>query len=167
MPRGHVTLNKRAAEHARLLTCLIVGCSLVLGVPNPPSLVHATAPITSSGLNTQVSAPLPLASGHTQYNITGGTRPGCGVNLFHSFGNFNVPTNNIANFLNSGSVDQNGTLLLPNLPTANILGRINGGNASSIFGMIQTNGPGGFPNANLFLMNPNGFLFGPTATINV
>src|SRR5262249_19078222 len=66
-----------------------------------------------------------------------------------------------------GSVDLNGTLLLPNLPTANILGRINGGNPSSIFGMIQTNGPGGFPNANLFLMNPNGFLFGPTATINV
>ena len=66
-----------------------------------------------------------------------------------------------------GVVDLNGTVLPPHLPTANILGRINGGNPSSIFGMIETNGPGGFPNANLFLMNPNGFLFGPTATINV
>ena len=130
-------------------------------------LVQAASPITSSGLNTQVSAPLPLASGQTQFNITGGTRPGGGTHLFHSFGNFNVPTNNIANFLNSGSINQNGTLLPPNLPTANILGRINGGTPSSIFGMIQTNGPGGFPTANLFLMNPNGFLFGPTATINV
>src|SRR5262249_58396961 len=90
-----------------------------------------------------------------------------GLNLYHSFGNFNVPSNNIANFLNSGSIDLNGTVLLPNLPTSNILGRINGGNPSSIFGMIQTNGPGGFPNAHLFLMNPNGFLFGPTPTINV
>src|SRR5262249_38084862 len=92
----------------------------------------------------------------TQYDITGGTRPGGGTNLFHSFGNFNVPTNNIANFQNETG-----------LPTSNILGRINGGNPSSIFGMIQTNGPAGFPTAKLFLMNPNGFLFGPTATINV
>src|SRR5215472_8557142 len=160
MQRGSASVKKR--EQDRVILSFILACSLVLAF-NPTSLVQASSPITSSGLHTQVSAPLPLASGHTQFNITGGTRPGCGVNLFHSFGNFNVPTNNIANFLNSGSVDQNGTLLLPNLPTSNILGRINGGNPSSIFGMIQTNGPGGFPNANLFLMNPNGFLFVPTA----
>jgi filamentous hemagglutinin family protein len=152
--------------YARVIVSFIFGCSLVLAF-NPTSLVQASSPITSSGLNTQVSASLPLATGQTQYTITGGTRPGGGLNLFHSFGNFNVPNHNIANFLNSGSVDQDGTLLLPNLPTSNILGRINGGNPSSIFGMIQTNGPGGFPTANLFLMNPNGFLFGPTATINV
>ena len=118
-------MNTRDADHERVIPCLILGWSLVLAF-NPTSLVQASSPITSSGLNTQVSAPLPLASGQTQFNITGGTRPGGGVNLFHSFGNFNVPTNNIANFLNSGSVDQNGTLLLPNLPTSNILGRING-----------------------------------------
>jgi filamentous hemagglutinin family protein len=86
-----------------------------------------------------------------QYDITGGTR--AGTNLFHSFGNFNVPTNNIANFLNDSG-----------LATSNILGRITGGNPSTIFGMIQTTG---FLNANLFLMNPAGFLFGPNATLNV
>src|SRR5262245_3415150 len=97
----------------------------------PTDIARAAAPITPSGLNTQVSAPVALPSGKTQYNITGGTRPGGGTNLFHSFGDFNVPTNNIANFLNDSG-----------LPTSNILGRISGGNPSSIFGMIQTTGFG-------------------------
>src|SRR5215813_5080000 len=149
-----------------MIRYFILGFSLLLAF-NPNSLAPAASPITPSGLNTQVTLSATPPPGKTQFDITGGTRPGGGPNLFHSFGQFNVPTNNIANFLNSGSVDLNGTVLLPNLPTSNILGRINGGNPSSIFGMIQTNGPGGFPTANLFLMNPNGFLFGPTATINV
>jgi filamentous hemagglutinin family protein len=88
-----------------------------------------------------------------QFNITGGTRPGSGTNVFHSFGNFNVPNANIANFLNETG-----------LPTSNILGRVTGGNISNIFGTIQTTG---FVNANLFLINPAGFLFGPNATLNV
>jgi len=88
-----------------------------------------------------------------QYDISGGTRPGGGANLFHSFGDFNVPNNNIANFLNDSG-----------LATSNILGRVTGGNLSNIFGTIQTTG---FGNANLFLMNPAGFLFGPNATVNV
>src|SRR5260370_1240250 len=72
--------------------------------------VHAATPITPSGLNTQVSGAIVTGSGQTQttqYDITGGTRPGgaTGTNLFHSFGDFNVPTHNIANFLNAGSVD--------------------------------------------------------------
>jgi filamentous hemagglutinin family protein len=117
--------------------------------------VPASKPITSSGLNTAVSNPITIGN-QTQYNITGGTRPGGGTNLFHSFGNFTVPNNNIANFLNDSG-----------LPTSNILGRVTGGNISNIFGTIQTNGPSGFGNANLFLMNPAGFLFGPNATINV
>ena len=162
-------MKQRAAEQAKVICCLLFGCSVVLAVLYLPSLVHATSPITSSGLNTQVNLSQIPPPGKVQYDITGGTRPGgaAGTNLFHSFGNFNVPTNNIANFLNSGSVDLAGNPLAAGLSTSNILGRINGGNPSSIFGMIQTNGPGGFPNANLFLMNPNGFLFGPTATINV
>jgi large exoprotein involved in heme utilization and adhesion len=93
----------------------------------PPTISEAQAPpITPSGLHTQVSAPVNIPGG-TQYNITGGTRPGAGPNLFHSFGQFGVPTANIANFLNETA-----------LPTSNILGRVTGGNPSNIFGTIRT-----------------------------
>ena len=115
--------------------------------------VQAAAPITPSGLNTEINLSKTPPAGTTQYDITGGTRPGGGTNLFHSFGDFNVPANHIANFLNDSS-----------LATSNILGRVTGGNISNIFGTIQTSG---FTNANLFLINPAGFLFGPSATINV
>ena len=89
--------------------------------------VHAQTgpPITSSGFNTNVTS-----NGGT-YNITGGTRPGGGESLFHSFGEFSVPTNHIANFLNDSG-----------LSTSNILGRVTGNNPSSIFGTIQTTGFG-------------------------
>ncbi len=137
-------------EPARLVQHLALSLSLLFLVPYPVSLAQT---ITSSGLNTAVSGPISLPSGQTQFDITGGTRPGGGGNLFHSFGNFNVPNNNIANFLNSSG-----------LPTSNILGRVTGGNVSNILGTIQTTG---FGNANLFLMNPAGFLFGPNATLNV
>ena len=110
----------------------------------------AQAPITSSGLNTRVGQ---ASTNSLQYDITGGTRPANGPNLFHSFGEFGVPIGHIANFLNETA-----------LPTTNILGRVTGGNSSNIFGMIQTTG---FGNANLFLMNPAGIVFGPTASLNV
>ena len=112
---------------------------------------QTTSPITPSGLNTHISTPITLSDGTVQHNITGGTR--ADGNLFHSFGNFNVPKNNIANFLNETA-----------LPTTNILGRVTAGNPSAIFGQIQTTG---FHNANLFLMNPAGIIFGPNASLSV
>lgn len=146
--------------HRLAATVLVV--SLLLFFPyRIPATQGQSAPITSSGLNTVVT------QNANTFNITGGTRPGGVTNLFHSFGNFSVPNTNIANFLNSGSVDIAGNVLGSGLPTSNILGRVTGGNPSSIFGTIQTNGVGGFGNANLFLMNPAGVIFGPTATLNV
>src|SRR5215831_18674942 len=135
-----------------MIRYFLFGFSLVLAF-NPTSLVQAAAPITPSGLNTQVNLSQTPPAGKTQFDITGGTRPGGGPNLFHSFGQFNVPNNNIANFLNDSG-----------LATSNILGRVTGGNISNIFGTIQTTG---FGNANLFMMNPAGFLFGPNAAVNV
>ena len=131
-----------------------------------PITSHAAAPITPSGLHTHVDLSLTPPDGTIQYDITGGTRPGgvSGTNLFHSFGDFGVPLNNIANFLNGISFDNNGDPLPSGLSTSNILVRVTGGNISNIFDTIQTTD---FGNANLFLMNPSGFLFGPNATLNV
>ena len=146
-------MTKSHWEPALLARRLMLGLFLFLAIPCSISLAQEVTLITSSGLTTTVSAPITLPSGETQFDITGGTRPGGGANLFHSFGNFDVPHNNIANFLNNSG-----------LATSNILGRVTGGNVSDIFGSIQTTG---FGNANLFLMNPAGFVFGPNATVNV
>ena len=77
-------------KRARVVRCLLaLGLSLVLSVPFSVSLAQT---ITSSGLNTTVSAPIvSIPSGKIQINITEGTRPGGGANLFHSFGEVQCP----------------------------------------------------------------------------
>jgi filamentous hemagglutinin family protein len=153
--RARLIVSHRASMKIKFLAMTILTV-LFLGWNAQPTVIaqaQAPSPITSSGLNTQISAPINNAGGQVQHNITGGARPGSGPNLFHSFGEFGIPANNIANFLNETA-----------LPTSNILGRVTGGNPSNIFGTIQTTG---FGAANLFLMNPAGIVFGPNASLNV
>ncbi|NEQ65231.1 MAG: filamentous hemagglutinin N-terminal domain-containing protein [Symploca sp. SIO2D2] len=104
-------------------------------------------PITAAadGTGTQVTS---AGSNPNQFDISGGTH--CGANLFHSFEQFNLNPNQIANFL-----------ALPNIQ--NILGRVVSGDASFIDGLIQVTGN----NSNLYLMNPAGIIFGSEATLNV
>jgi filamentous hemagglutinin family protein len=85
-----------------------------------------------------------------QFNINGGQLSGDGANLFHSFQDFGLDTNQVANFESNGNIQ-------------NILGRVVGGNASIINGLIQVTGG----NSNLFLMNPAGIVFGANAQLNV
>src|SRR5437870_13444015 len=94
------------------VNAFIATLSLVM-LMRPDAGQAETTHITPSGLNTQVGTPTTLPSGQINYDITGGTRPGNGPNLFHSFGEFSVGTNNIANFLNETAI-----------PTSNILGRV-------------------------------------------
>ena len=81
--------------------------------------------------------------------ITGGTT--VGSNLFHSFQQFSIDgtTINSALFNNSVMID-------------NIITRVTGIDQSFINGLISANG-----GANLFLLNPNGLVFGPNAALNI
>jgi filamentous hemagglutinin family protein len=75
-----------------------------------------------------------------------------GTNLFHSFSEFNLTSSQSATFTNTTAA-----------VISNVLGRITDTNASSIDGRIAST----IPDANLFLMNPHGMMFGPNATLDV
>jgi filamentous hemagglutinin family protein len=83
-----------------------------------------------------------------RFDIHGGVRSG--NNLFHSFSQFGLGANQSANFLTDPALQ-------------NVLARVTGGQPSLIQGMLQVSGS----NANLFLLNPAGIVFGPTASLNV
>jgi filamentous hemagglutinin family protein len=82
--------------------------------------------------------------------ITGGaTRQ---INLFHSFQEFNISEGRAAYFFSpSGDIQ-------------NILARVTGTNPSGIFGRLGTFGNS---SPNLFLINPNGIVFGKNASLDV
>jgi filamentous hemagglutinin family protein len=130
----------------------IVAAGLIFGAINTPvdGATNITPTPGAGGLGTQVLPP-----NNNIYGIRGGKT--VGNNLFHSFGQFSVATGDTAQFQT--------TNLIPNASMSNILGRVTGGNASALFGTIDS--ATFYPNANLFLINPAGFLFGPSATVNV
>jgi filamentous hemagglutinin family protein len=110
--------------------------------------ILATPDGAAGATGTNVSLPVNQQVENSQINITGG-QP-AGTNLFHSFQEFSTPQGQTANFVINPLVQ-------------NVLTRVSGGNPSIINGLVQvTNG-----NANLFLMNPAGILFGPKASLNL
>ena len=76
-------------------------------------------------------------------------------NLFHSFRDFSISSTESATFTEQG--------LLNPASIRHILARVTGGNESIIYGQLNSL----IGSADLYLMNPNGILFGENATLNV
>ena len=98
--------------------------------------------VSDNTLQTAVTQPIA-----NRFEINNGVRSG--NNLFHSFSQFSVPTNGAAIFNNA-------------LDIQNIFSRITGSQISNIDGIVTNQG-----NASLFLMNPNGIVFGPNAQLQL
>ncbi|MGB3491338.1 MAG: filamentous hemagglutinin N-terminal domain-containing protein [Elainellaceae cyanobacterium] len=86
-------------------------------------------------------------SGQEIQRIDGGAVRG--ESLFHSFSEFNIGVQESAYFSNPAGIQT-------------ILGRVTGNDISDIFGTLGVLG-----NADLFLINPNGFVFGETARLDM
>ena len=101
-----------------------------------------TLGVENSRLNRDV-----LINGINADTIDGGATRNS--NLFHSFSEFNINDGQTVYFLNPAGIE-------------NILTRVTGGNASNIFGTLGVDGA-----ANLFLINPNGIVFGENASLDL
>ncbi len=105
------------------------------------SLNLASAQVTTDGTtNSNVSAD------GNNFTIENGDR--AGSNLFHSFRDFSIPNGGSAFFDNADAIE-------------NIFSRVTGGKISNIDGLIRAN------NANLFLINPAGIIFGAGARLDL
>lgn len=125
----------------RKAECLWIGLPLSLLV----ACAAAATPIPAvDGTNTRVSID------GNQFDIHGGSLSSDQTNLFHSFQEFGLSQNQVANFLSNAQIE-------------NILTRITGGNPSLVDGLLQVSGG----SSNLFLMNPSGIIFGPNASLNL
>lgn len=135
-------LNKETQSQQPIIYRLIAPLSLIIvGLPTSLKAQPIAAP---DGTGTTIT---PQGN---QFDISGGKLSSDGANLFHSFEKFGLNSDQVANFLSSPAI-------------RNILGRITGGEASYINGLIRVTGG----NSNLYLMNPAGLIFGPNAQLNV
>jgi len=119
----------------------LVLCCWAFYLKTTPVAAQSITP-TADGTGTIINH-----NGNT-YHIDGGTQTG--ANLFHSFTEFGLSPQEVANFLSNPQINH-------------ILGRVTGGNASVIQGLIQVSGG----NSNLYLMNPAGWVFHQGASLDV
>jgi filamentous hemagglutinin family protein len=120
-----------------------VGTILLLGLSTQS---RSWAQVTSASDSTNSI----VTQNGQRFDISGGQLSQDQRNLFHSLSQFGLSQGQIVNFLT-------------NPGTQNVLTRIIGGDPSFVDGLVRLTGS----NANLFLMNPAGFVFGSNARLNI
>jgi filamentous hemagglutinin family protein len=112
--------------------------------------ISASAQVTpdaSLGVERSLVTPNVQIQGISADRIDGGAIRGS--NLFHSFSQFNIDNGQRVYFANPTGIE-------------NIFSRVTGSQVSNILGTLGVAG-----NANLFLINPNGIIFGPNARLDI
>jgi filamentous hemagglutinin family protein len=128
-----------------LASCLAIGAALVYF----EDCIFAQVTSDSTlGAERSVVTPKVVINGVPSDRIDGGAIRG--ANLFHSFHEFNVDEGRGVYFTNPTGIQ-------------NILSRVTGNNTSQILGKLGLLGG----NANIFLINPNGIIFGSKASLDV
>jgi filamentous hemagglutinin family protein len=112
-----------------------------------PGLAQSVLPDATLGAETSTVTPDMVIRGVLSDLIEGGATRGS--NLFHSFERFTIDAGRGVYFANPAGIE-------------NILSRVTGNSRSDIFGRLGVLG-----NANLFLLNPNGIVFGPNADLDI
>lgn len=111
-------------------------------------LVYTTFTQAQVVLDGTLGSEVKLEGPHFQITADLGRQEG--NNLFHSFSQFDLNKEQSATFLGPNTVE-------------NIIGRVTGSKNSFIDGTLRSE----IPNANLYLINPNGFIFGPNAKLEL
>ncbi|MBW4520340.1 MAG: filamentous hemagglutinin N-terminal domain-containing protein [Scytolyngbya sp. HA4215-MV1] len=111
------------------------------------ALAQGITPDQTLGAESSIVTPNVRVRGLPASLIQGGATRGS--SLFHSFQDFNVGIGDRVYFANPAGIET-------------ILGRVTGADLTRIFGMLGVDG-----NASLFLINPNGILFGADARLDI
>jgi filamentous hemagglutinin family protein len=135
-----------AANSSMFARAIALLGGLAIAFPHNSALAQIS-PDETLGVERSVITPNVNIKGAAADQIDGGAIRGS--NLFHSFREFNIGDGQRVYFSNPSGIN-------------NILGRVTGNNPSDILGTLGVNG-----NANLFLINPNGIIFGQNARLDV
>ncbi len=130
----------------RLLAAVSLATVVSLYLPENYSVAQVT-PDSTLGTQRSVVTPNVAINGRLSDRIDGGTIQG--ANLFHSFDEFSIGEGRGAYFINPAGIE-------------NIFSRVTGTNISNIQGTLGVLG-----NANIFLINPNGIIFGQNASLDI
>lgn len=135
-----------------------IGCALI-AKPSPvfPAPTAKSERLIASEISGSATTSTQVETNATepeQVDITGGET--AGTNLFHQFGQFDLSENATARFLTDSDIQ-------------NVIGHIISGELSIIDGNLEIldSTTLGYSEANLYLINPAGILFGPNIRLNI